>query len=212
MNAVDTSHEVVSEQTWIEARKALLVKEKEATRQRDNLSRQRRELPWVKVEKKYVFDGPKGKETLADLFDGRSQLLIYHFMLGPGWEEGCKSCSFLADHIDGSVVHLAHRDVTLAVVSRAPLPEIEAFKKRMGWQFKWVSSYGSDFNFDYHAVVHEGRNGEGRSLLQLRDARVSPRGSAWRQCVLQGRERRRLPHLFDLRAWVRHLAGRLQLS
>jgi predicted dithiol-disulfide oxidoreductase (DUF899 family) len=114
------------------------------------LSAERRELPWVKVEKNYVFDGPSGKETLADLFDGPSQLIVYHFMFGPEWEEGCRSCSFLADHIDGAVVHLAHRDVTLVAVSRAPLLEIEAFKKRMGWRFKWVSSYGSDFNSDFH--------------------------------------------------------------
>ena len=150
MSAVDLGHEVVSREKWTEARKALLAKEKEFTRQRDELSRRRRELPWVKVEKEYMFEGPQGKETLAELFGGRSQLIVYHFMFGPGWEEGCKSCSFLADHIDGSMVHLAHRDVTLAVVSRAPLPEIAAFKKRMGWRFKWVSSYGSDFNFDYH--------------------------------------------------------------
>lgn len=162
MNALETTHEVVSEATWLGARKALLAKEKEVTRQRDDLSRQRRELPWVKVEKKYLFDGPNGKETLADLFEGRSQLLIYHFMLGPGWGEGCKSCSFLADHIDGSVVHLAQRDVTLVVVSRAPLPEIEAFKKRMGWQFKWVSSYGSDFNFDYHVSFTKDQLAQGK--------------------------------------------------
>ena len=150
MNTATAGHEVVSQEAWIQARKALLAKEKEATRQRDELSRQRRELPWVRVEKNYLFDGPNGKESLAELFDGRSQLLVYHFMFGPGWGEGCKSCSFLADHLDGMLVHLAQRDVTLVVVSRAPLPEIEAFKKRMGWGFKWVSSYGNDFNFDYH--------------------------------------------------------------
>ncbi|HEY1212803.1 MAG TPA: thioredoxin family protein [Bryobacteraceae bacterium] len=150
MNTATAGHEVVSQEAWIQARKALLAKEKEATRQRDELSRQRRELPWVKIQKSYLFDGPNGKESLAELFDGRSQLLVYHFMFGPGWGEGCKSCSFLADHLDGMLVHLAQRDVTLAVVSRAPLPEIQAFKKRMGWGFKWVSSYGNDFNFDYH--------------------------------------------------------------
>ena len=144
------NHKVVSREEWIEARRAFLTKEKEFTRLRDKLSRQRRELPWVKVEKNYVFDGPKGKETLADLFDGRGQLIVYHFMFGPGWEEGCPSCSFLSDHIDGAFPHLNARDVTLAVVARAPLPQIEAFKKRMGWSFKWVSSYGNDFNFDYH--------------------------------------------------------------
>jgi predicted dithiol-disulfide oxidoreductase (DUF899 family) len=141
---------VVSHDKWLAARKQHLSKEKEFTRLRDKLSAERRELPWVKVEKNYLFDGPGRKETLADLFGGRSQLIVYHFMFGPEWEQGCPSCSFLSDHIDGSVVHLAHRDVTFVVVSRAPLPKIEAFKKRMGWRFKWVSSNGSDFNFDYH--------------------------------------------------------------
>jgi predicted dithiol-disulfide oxidoreductase (DUF899 family) len=141
---------VVSPAEWLAARKEFLAKEKEFTRLRDELSRQRRELPWEKVEKPYVFDGPNGRQTLAELFDGRSQLIVYHFMFGPGWKEGCPSCSFLADHFDGPAVHLANRDVTLAVVSRAPLTEIEAFKKRMGWRFKWVSSFGSDFNRDYH--------------------------------------------------------------
>ena len=140
---------IVSQAEWLAARKELLRKEKEFTRLRDELSRQRRELPWEKVEKKYEFDGPNGRETLGDLFGGKSQLIVYHFMLGPGWQEGCKSCSFISDHIDASVVHLAARDVKLMVVSRAPLAEIEAFKKRMGWRFQWVSSYRSDFNFDY---------------------------------------------------------------
>jgi predicted dithiol-disulfide oxidoreductase (DUF899 family) len=140
---------VVSQAEWLAARKELLIKEKEFTRLRDELSRQRRELPWEKVEKAYVFDGPKGRETLADLFGGRSQLIVYHFMLGPDWKEGCPSCSFLSDHIDGSVVHLAARNVRLAVVSRAPLAQIETFKKRMGWRFHWVSSNGNDFNCDY---------------------------------------------------------------
>jgi predicted dithiol-disulfide oxidoreductase (DUF899 family) len=143
-------HKVVSENDWIEARKALLKKEKEFTRQRDEISRLRRELPWVKVDKDYVFEGPNGKESLSDLFAGRSQLIVYHFMLGPNWEEGCKSCSYLSDHYDGSVVHLANRDVTFLAISRAPFAQIESFKKRMGWRFKWVSSYGSDFNFDYN--------------------------------------------------------------
>jgi predicted dithiol-disulfide oxidoreductase (DUF899 family) len=141
---------IVSRDEWLAARTQHLSKEKDFTRLRDQLSAERRTLPWARVEKRYVFDGPDGKETLADLFDGRTQLIVYHFMFGPEWEEGCPSCSFLADHIDGSVVHLAHRDVTLLAVSRAPLLQIEAFKKRMGWRFKWVSSYGSDFNYDYH--------------------------------------------------------------
>jgi predicted dithiol-disulfide oxidoreductase (DUF899 family) len=141
---------IVSEPEWLAARQQLLAKEKEFTRQRDELSRQRRELPWVRIAKNYVFDGPNGQETLADLFEGRSQLVVYHFMLGPGWEEGCKSCSYLADHFDGANLHLPNRDVTFVVISRAPSSEIERFKKRMGWRFKWVSSNGNDFNFDYH--------------------------------------------------------------
>jgi predicted dithiol-disulfide oxidoreductase (DUF899 family) len=141
---------VVSHDRWLAARKEFLTKEKEFTRLRDELSRQRRDLPWEKVEKSYTFEGPRGKQSFADLFDNRSQLIIYHFMFGPGWSEGCKSCSYLSDHFDGMTIHLAHRDVTFAVVSRAPYAEIEAFKKRMGWRFHWVSSNGSDFNFDYH--------------------------------------------------------------
>jgi predicted dithiol-disulfide oxidoreductase (DUF899 family) len=143
-------HPIVSQAEWLAARKAFLAKEKEFTRLRDELSRQRRELPWEKVEKQYIFDGPRGKVTLADLFDGRSQLIIYHFMFGPGWKEGCPSCSYLADHFDGAAIHMANRDATLVVVSRAPIAEIEAFKKRMGWKFHWVSSFGSDFNYDFH--------------------------------------------------------------
>jgi predicted dithiol-disulfide oxidoreductase (DUF899 family) len=141
---------LVSRDEWLTARKELLKQEKELTRQRDALTAKRRELPWVRVEKEYVFDTPKGKQTLADLFDGRSQLVVNHFMLGPGWKEGCVGCSFGADHIEGALVHLEHHDVTVVVVSRAPLHEIEAYKKRMGWRFNWVSSYDSDFNYDYH--------------------------------------------------------------
>lgn len=140
---------VVSRADWLAARKKLLSKEKELTHLRDALSAERRELPWVRVEKDYVFDSPAGKKTLADLFDGRSQLVVYHFMFGPDWKEGCPSCSMAADTFDGSTLHLAQRDVTLIAISRAPLPQIEAFKKRMGWRFRWVSSYGNDFNRDY---------------------------------------------------------------
>jgi predicted dithiol-disulfide oxidoreductase (DUF899 family) len=152
---------VASPAQWLAARKELLRKEKEFTRLRDEVSRQRRELPWEPVEKKYVFDAPGGRETLADLFDGRSQLIVYHFMLGPDWVEGCQSCSLLADHFDGSVPHLNARDVTLVVVSRAPLAQIEAFKKRMGWNFKWVSSYGTDFNYDYHVTFTKEEKAKG---------------------------------------------------
>jgi predicted dithiol-disulfide oxidoreductase (DUF899 family) len=155
-------HEVVSPADWTAKRKELLSKEKEFTKLRDELSRQRRELPWEKVSKQYVFDGPKGKESLSDLFDGRSQLIVYHFMFGPGWEEGCPSCSFLADHFGGSLVHLANRDVTLAGVSRAPFAQIEAFKKRMGWGFHWVSSFANDFNRDYHVSFTKEEMGKGK--------------------------------------------------
>ena len=156
---------VVSHADWLAARKEFLAKEKEFTRLRDELSRQRRELPWEKVEKEYVFDGPNGKETLADLFDGRSQLMIYHFMFGPGWKEGCPSCSYLADHFDGPSIHLANRDVTLAVVSRAPMAEIEAFKKRMGWQFPLGVVVRQRLQLRLSRVVHAGRAGEGQGRL-----------------------------------------------
>jgi predicted dithiol-disulfide oxidoreductase (DUF899 family) len=144
---------VVSSEQWLNARVELLKKEKELTRLRDELSRQRQELPWEKVEKNYVFDGPAGKETLAQLFGNRSQLIVYHFMLGPDWKEGCPSCSLIADHMVASISHLAARDVRLVVVSRAPLAQIAEFQKRMGWNFHWVSSNGTDFNRDYQASV-----------------------------------------------------------
>jgi len=144
------NHKVVSTDEWLEARKQLLIQEKEFTRLRDQLSGQRRELPWVKVEKNYVFEGPSGKTTLAELFEGRSQLIIYHFMFGPDWEAGCPHCSFWADNFDAIIVHLKQRDVTMIAVSRAPLQKLTEFKKRMGWTFKWVSSFDSDFNFDFH--------------------------------------------------------------
>jgi predicted dithiol-disulfide oxidoreductase (DUF899 family) len=141
---------IVTRDEWLTARKELLITEKAFTRERDALSAARRRLPMVKVDKQYVFDAPGGQQTLADLFGGRSQLIVYHFMMGPGWSEGCPSCSLLSDHIDASVVHLAQRDVTLVAVSRAALPQIESFKRRMGWRFTWVSSHGNDFNRDYH--------------------------------------------------------------
>jgi predicted dithiol-disulfide oxidoreductase (DUF899 family) len=169
--------QVVSQDQWLAARKQLLKKEKEFTRLRDELSRERRKLPWERVEKQYTFQGPKGKETLAELFDGRSQLIVYHFMLGPGWKEGCPSCSFLADHFNPSVVHLAQRDVTFVAVSRAPLPEIEVFKKRMGWGFKWVSSSGSDFNFDYRVSFTKDQLAKGEALYNFETQSVS--GEEW---------------------------------
>ena len=154
---------VVSHDEWVAARKEFLKKEREFTHLRDDLSRQRRELPWEKVEKKYTFEGPNGKETLADLFAGKDQLFVYHFMFGPGWEAGCPSCSFLADSFDAAAVHLAQRDTTFVAVSRATLPEIEKFQKRMGWHFKWVSSNGTDFNFDYQVSKTPGEKAAGKS-------------------------------------------------
>src|SRR5262245_12048074 len=143
------ARKVVSREEWLRARTALLEREKEHTHQLDELRRLRLELPWVRVEKPYCFHGPRGEESLSDLFRGRSQLLVYHFMFGPDWEEGCPSCSLVCDHVDGALVHLEHRDVSFTAVSRAPLAKLEAFKRRMGWRFPWVSSYESDFNRDY---------------------------------------------------------------
>src|SRR5919108_3905046 len=142
-------HEVVSRNEWLEARKMLLKKEKEFTILRDQLSQERRKLPWIAVDKEYIFEGPKGKETLSELFDGRSQLIVYHFMFHPSWDAGCSSCSFWADNFNGIIVHLNERDVTMIAVSRAPYSKLAAYRKRMGWDFKWVSSYDTDFNFDY---------------------------------------------------------------
>ena len=144
------SHKIVSRDEWIAARKQHLAKEKELTRLRDQLNAQRRDLPWVRVDKPYVFEGPNGKESLSELFAGKSQLVVQHFMFGADWEAACKSCSFWADNFNGIVVHLMARDVAFVAVSLAPFSRIEAFRKRMGWSFKWVSSSGTDFNHDYH--------------------------------------------------------------
>jgi predicted dithiol-disulfide oxidoreductase (DUF899 family) len=143
---------VVSREEWLASRKELLTKEKEFTRLRDQLSAERRKLPWVKVDKNYVFDGPGGKETLSDLFEGRSQLIVYHFMFDPDWSEGCKSCSLLADHYNPAIVHLNQRGVSMVTISHAPIEKLLAFRKRMGWNFKWVSSFGGDFNRDFHVT------------------------------------------------------------
>ncbi|MFB3045463.1 MAG: DUF899 domain-containing protein [Acidiferrobacterales bacterium] len=143
-------HKVVSAAEQLEVRKAFLAKEKELTRLRDQLSQECRQLPWVKVDKEYLFDGPDGQETLADLFAARSQLIVYHFMYHPSWKEGCPSCSFWADNFNGIIVHLNHRDVSMVAISKAPLKQLEAYKKRMDWRFKWLSSYDNDFNRDYN--------------------------------------------------------------
>ena len=148
-------HQVVSREEWLSARKALLLREKEATRLRDAINAERLALPWVKIDKAYRFATPSGEKGLADLFAGRSQLIVYHFMLGPDWQAGCPGCSFLADHLDGALPHLEHHDVTLTAVSRAPLAKIEVYKQRMGWRFPWVSSYESDFNSDFGVSFSE---------------------------------------------------------
>jgi predicted dithiol-disulfide oxidoreductase (DUF899 family) len=143
-------HAVVSRNEWLLARRALLQREKEETRLRDAVNAERLALPWVRIDQDYRFETPDGRKSLADLFAGRSQLIIYHFMLGPDWDAGCPGCSFLADHLDGALPHLNHHDVTLVAVSRAPLPKITAYKQRMGWRFPWVSSFGDSFNSDFH--------------------------------------------------------------
>ena len=153
------NHSVVTPDRWIAERKKLLAREKELTHLRDKIAEERRALPWERVEKNYVFDTPQGRRTLADLFEGRSQLMVQHFMFGPDWEQGCASCSFMADHTDGMKIHLEHRDIKFVAISRAPLDKIEGMRKRMGWQFKWVSSHGSEFNHDFRvSFTPEERN------------------------------------------------------
>lgn len=175
--ALPTARNVVSRDEWTQARLALLAREKEFTRLRDQLSAERRSLPWVPVDKEYVFEGPDGKETLAQLFAGRSQLVVYHFMLGPDWQEGCKSCSFWADNFNGIDVHLAARDVTLIAVSSAPYPNIAAFKARMGWTFKWVSSSSNDFNHDYHVTFTPQELQQGEVYYNYTSSKLS--GTEW---------------------------------
>jgi predicted dithiol-disulfide oxidoreductase (DUF899 family) len=155
-------HPIVSHEQWLAKRKELLRKEKELTRLRDQLAAERRDLPWERVDKNYVFDGPNGKVALADLFAGRNQLVIYHFMFGPDWQEGCPSCSYVSDHIDAALPHLAARDVTVTMVSRAPLAKIAAFKKRLGWRFNWVSSNTSDFNADFRVSFTKEQMAQGK--------------------------------------------------
>jgi predicted dithiol-disulfide oxidoreductase (DUF899 family) len=159
--AISDKHEVVSQEQWIEARRALLAEEKAWTRERDRLAEKRRALPWVKVEKNYVFDGAEGPVTLADLFDGRSQLVVYHFMFGPEWKEGCPGCSLLCDQVDGARQHFEHNDVSFVAVSRGPIEKLRAYRERMGWKFRWVSSAASDFNFDHHVSFPDGARERG---------------------------------------------------
>src|SRR5215510_3269052 len=158
------SPKIVSRAEWLEARKALLAREKELTRLRDELAAERRTLPWVRVEKQYVFDGPHGKLTLADLFDGRSQLFVKHFMMGPGQISQCVGCSLEVDQIEGALVHLQNHDVSYVAVARAPIREIEVVRKRMGWRFTWVSSFHSEFNYDFHVSFTPNEIAAGRAF------------------------------------------------
>jgi predicted dithiol-disulfide oxidoreductase (DUF899 family) len=167
------NNKVVSHEKWLEARLDLLAAEKSLTRQRDELTQLRMAMPWERVEKPYLFEGPDGALSLADLFGGRSQLIIYHFMLAPDWEEGCKVCSFWADNFDGIPIHLNHRDVTFTAVSRAPLANINAYKKRMGWSFPWVSSHGSDFNFDFHVSFTPEEMAKGKAYYNYKIQPIS---------------------------------------
>jgi predicted dithiol-disulfide oxidoreductase (DUF899 family) len=155
-------HKIATHDEWLVARKALLAKEKAFTRMRDALAEERRALPWVRIDKPYVFEGPYGAVSLADLFDGRSQLIIYHFMFGPDWEEGCTGCSFLADHVDAARQHFEQNDVSFVAVSRAPFAKLDAFRRRMGWRFRWVSSENNDFNFDFNVSFTPERKIDGK--------------------------------------------------
>jgi predicted dithiol-disulfide oxidoreductase (DUF899 family) len=161
-------HPVVSQEAWVKARQALLEKEKDFTKARDELARERRRLPWVKVEKPYVFEGAEGKRTLGELFGGRSQLVVYHFMFGPDAEQGCPHCSFWADQFDALGVHLHQRDTTFVAISRAPYPKLAAYEKRMGWRFQWLSSGGTDFNFDYHVSFRKEDREAGRAFYNFK--------------------------------------------
>jgi len=164
--------QIVSREAWLKARKELLAQEKALTRQRDKVTAARLALPRVRIDKDYAFETPNGRQTLADLFAGRSQLLVYHFMFGPDWDAGCPGCSFLCDNFDGTLAHLNHHDVTLVAVSRAPLAKIEAYKRRMGWHFPWVSSFGSDFNHDYHVSFTKDELAQGSVLYNFTETPV----------------------------------------
>ena len=199
----------MSREEWLKARKAHLKNEKALTRMRDIVSAERRELPWVKVDKEYVFDTPAGKKTLAELFGNNSQLIIYHFMWRWDLGQGCDGCSFLCDHVDGANQHIKHHDVSFVAVSRGKLPDLLAYKKRMGWQFDLISSYGSDFNYDYHVSFTEDELAKGKVYYNYEMTERRLQRAARHQRLLQGRQRQHLPHLFVLRARRRHPDRRL---
>ena len=201
---MNTHHEVVSKGEWVEARKRLLAKEKEFTHMRDQLSAERRALPWMRIDKDYTFDGANGRETLAQLFGDQSQLVVYHFMFAPEWDVGCKSCSFWADNFNGITDHLRQRDVAFAAISRAPLAKLQAFARRLGWTFKWVSSNGSDFNYDFEVSFQPDALARGDATYNFAKLQNAQFGHARHQRVREGRERRDLSHVLDLRPRARH--------
>ena len=228
-------NEIVSRDEWLLARLGLLEKEKELTRLSDEVARRRQELPWVRVDKAYRFDTDEGAASLKDLFGGRSQLLVYHFMFGPDYKAGCPSCSMIADGFNGFAVHLANHDVSLWAVSRAPLAKLEAYKRRMGWTFPWASSFGDEFNFDFNVSITEAATARRRRRIQLPAQRPpadrgagSRAGRPVRRVVrnrwahvharsagherLRDRGWRRLPRLFDLCARARRAVGRLSVA
>jgi predicted dithiol-disulfide oxidoreductase (DUF899 family) len=168
------NHPIVSQEEWLDARRALLAKEKAQMIANDELARQRRELPWVQITKPYIFDTPTGKASLTDLFDGRSQLFLYHFMFGPDWEEGCTGCSFLCDHVDGARQHFEHHDLTFVAVSRGPIDKLEAYRKRMDWKFRWVSAEHTDFNYDFHVSFPPDRVKDGKITYNFTTQDYSP--------------------------------------
>src|SRR3984957_10403099 len=205
-----TSHPIVSRSEWLEGRKAFLAKEKEFPKFPDQLNAEQRALPWVRIEKEYVFDGPSGKITLAQLFGGRSQLFIKHFMMGPGQTRQCVGCSFEVDHVQGLLPHFENHDLTYAAVARAPIDEIEALRKRMGWNFTWVSSYHSDFNYDFNVSFTPEQIAAGTAFYNFQQGNPGRR-SLRRQRFPQRRFRPDLPHLFHIRPGRRAISRRLQL-
>ena len=231
-----TDHKIATRDQWLAARLELLESEKALTRRSDELARQRQELPWVRIDKEYRFETDEGTASLADLFRGRSQLLIYHFMFGPDFKAGCPSCSAIADGFDGSVVHLANHDVTLHAVSRAPLAKLQAYKRRMGWGFPWASSFDSDFNYDFQAGFTKAQWDSGAIEYNFRSADFRPpagedgsglddfastrgrnglgdvpAGGARRERV-RARGWRRLPHLLGVRAWAGRPLGHVPVA
>jgi predicted dithiol-disulfide oxidoreductase (DUF899 family) len=199
-----TTHEVVSKGEWVQARKRLLAKEKEFTRLRDQLSAERRALPWMRIDKDYTFDGLNGRETLAQLFGDRSQLVVYHFMFAPEWDVGCKSCSFWADNFNGITAHLRQRDVAFAAIARAPLAKLQAFAKRLGWTFKWVSSYGTDFNYDFEVSFQPEALARGEATYNFAKLEHASSDMPGISVFAKDELGRGLPHLLDLRPRHRH--------